>query len=472
VPGSVTRNLVIVIPDTLRTLDGVSGFSPSRDVPFIAGVAGRSVRFSGAVASGAWTFPSHASLLLGTESWRKDRAWGNGNGSGTTSIARAWAEAGGETVAFSLNPFVTNRNGILRDYDEFRDRWTNDLGTLAWQISRPVDLLLNFLGAWSLPDTNDHRKDRTPRGLAVRPLYRFTEGAAQVLCLARAPLFNSDRLLHQLSRFLRDRRSHRGLHVLINLMDAHEPYPLPRSPRTTALEAGTVPTWNLGPHSTNLSRASRAGNAAQAGYLSAVRGLDSTLANLFDLLRKHSILPDASVWIASDHGQSLGENGEYGHGQSLSDEVVRVPVFAWRPRNGSPGSEPRDIATALDHRHLHDLIVDSILAPDRPLEAGIPGVVEKRGPATSYLQVRRAVGPGPMVREPLTRYVRMWDDGSQVAAHQRVGGPSITVDSQRGDGAPSLQTAVRNLLRNANEHGDLAEVEDDVASRLTSWGYV
>lgn len=65
----------------------------------------------------------------------------------------------------------------------------------------------------------------------------------------------------------------------------------------------------------------------QAAYALAVQ---DTVAAWVPLLRE---LEDAGwlVIVTSDHGEALGEGGRWGHGRSLDDEQVRVPLVVWGP---------------------------------------------------------------------------------------------------------------------------------------------
>ncbi len=50
---------------------------------------------------------------------------------------------------------------------------------------------------------------------------------------------------------------------------------------------------------------------------------------------------DPLIIVTSDHGQLLGEKGRLGHGYTLDDEVVRVPLYV-RPPSGIGTIEPSD----------------------------------------------------------------------------------------------------------------------------------
>src|SRR5690606_5931280 len=60
----------------------------------------------------------------------------------------------------------------------------------------------------------------------------------------------------------------------------------------------------------------------RAAYHEEVAYLDAELGRLFEDLRRRGRLEDALILLTSDHGEELGEHGRWGHGRSLSDEVL------------------------------------------------------------------------------------------------------------------------------------------------------
>lgn len=68
-------------------------------------------------------------------------------------------------------------------------------------------------------------------------------------------------------------------------------------------------------------------------YLNVLRETDRQIARLFAALRERGLADDTLVAITGDHGQSFGFPHEaWGHGFSVYDEAVRVPLVLWNPR--------------------------------------------------------------------------------------------------------------------------------------------
>jgi arylsulfatase A-like enzyme len=60
--------------------------------------------------------------------------------------------------------------------------------------------------------------------------------------------------------------------------------------------------------------------------------LDRALANLFTDLDRRGLLENALVIVTADHGEHLGEHEMLSHGNTLFEEVIRVPLLVRLPR--------------------------------------------------------------------------------------------------------------------------------------------
>jgi lipid A ethanolaminephosphotransferase len=67
-------------------------------------------------------------------------------------------------------------------------------------------------------------------------------------------------------------------------------------------------------------------------YDNSILATDRFLADVISILKKHQASVDGAIYYASDHGESLGENGLFLHGTpySMAPEVqTHVPMIAW-----------------------------------------------------------------------------------------------------------------------------------------------
>ena len=59
---------------------------------------------------------------------------------------------------------------------------------------------------------------------------------------------------------------------------------------------------------------------------------DDTLRAMFSRLEKLGFLDNCLVIVTSDHGESLGERGQYSHPSVLYRELVDVPLIVAGPK--------------------------------------------------------------------------------------------------------------------------------------------
>lgn len=83
------------------------------------------------------------------------------------------------------------------------------------------------------------------------------------------------------------------------------------------------------------------------------------MSNLIDLLKDKN----AFLLYVSDHGESLGENGYYGHGGPLIAEQTTVPFLVWMSDEFKQ-KHPESVASIKNYANneiSHDYIFHSIL---------------------------------------------------------------------------------------------------------------
>ena len=68
-----------------------------------------------------------------------------------------------------------------------------------------------------------------------------------------------------------------------------------------------------------------------AAYASRVQRMDTCLGKFFDDLKKSGAYDDSIIIVTSDHGDSLGERGRWGHAYTIFPEIVRIPLIVRLP---------------------------------------------------------------------------------------------------------------------------------------------
>jgi arylsulfatase A-like enzyme len=68
-----------------------------------------------------------------------------------------------------------------------------------------------------------------------------------------------------------------------------------------------------------------------APYASRVRRLDACFGGFLDTLRREQLYDDSVIILTSDHGESMGEDGRWGHAYTMFPEVLKVPMVVHLP---------------------------------------------------------------------------------------------------------------------------------------------
>jgi arylsulfatase A-like enzyme len=125
----------------------------------------------------------------------------------------------------------------------------------------------------------------------------------------------------------------------------------------------------------------------KALYDGEIRFTDANLERLLAALRERGLLEDALVVVTADHGEEFFEHGGKGHQKTLFDEVVRVPLVLWWPRELEGGRVVADQARLVD-------LTPTILAA-----AGVRAPSPAQGRDLLPLARGESLGPAPALCE-------------------------------------------------------------------------
>ena len=107
-------------------------------------------------------------------------------------------------------------------------------------------------------------------------------------------------------------------------------------------------------------------DAFYAPYASRVRRFDECFGGFVNDLKAKGLYDDSLIVLTSDHGDSLGEEGRWGHAYTLYPEVVQVPLVVHLPAYARAGVEtdPAQLAFTTDITPtLHALLGHTVTAP-------------------------------------------------------------------------------------------------------------
>ncbi len=89
-------------------------------------------------------------------------------------------------------------------------------------------------------------------------------------------------------------------------------------------------------------------HAPHTSYNHGVGADDAAVGKLIAALRAQKIYDDALVFVAANHGESLGAHGEQTHGIFLYDETIHVPLLMKLPQNKLAGKQINNRVRLLD----------------------------------------------------------------------------------------------------------------------------
>ena len=90
------------------------------------------------------------------------------------------------------------------------------------------------------------------------------------------------------------------------------------------------------------------GGRSRQSFLAGTAPLPLPSGTLIDRLKSEGIYDSSMIILLSDHGEEFWEHGSSGHGYSLHDENVRVPLIVRWPGVVEPGSVSNDPVSSID----------------------------------------------------------------------------------------------------------------------------
>jgi choline-sulfatase len=110
--------------------------------------------------------------------------------------------------------------------------------------------------------------------------------------------------------------------MFLNYYDPHSPYDDPAGYAEKFLPRGVK--WKRGNRRVTPA-------ILRALYDGEIRYTDDQLGRLLTVLRQRGLYDDTWIVVTADHGELLGEHAELGHGGTLYEEEIRVPLIVKHP---------------------------------------------------------------------------------------------------------------------------------------------
>jgi arylsulfatase A-like enzyme len=146
--------------------------------------------------------------------------------------------------------------------------------------------------------------------------------------------------------------------LFLHLMDPHADYAPPIAharlfdPKLKQTDSGTYDSFKKfikGLNPEPLSIGKRELRTITALYDGEIHYVDSQLKRLFRILQSRGLLENTLVVFTSDHGEELNDHGSMeGHGWTLYDEVLRIPLVVRFPENQHGGKRISSLVQSID----------------------------------------------------------------------------------------------------------------------------
>ncbi|NOY93277.1 MAG: sulfatase [Deltaproteobacteria bacterium] len=328
------KNVLVYLIDTLRA-DHLRAYAPETRVEtpgLTRFLRGASV-FSEAHAQENWTKPSVATLLSSLFPWQHTATEGDSVVPRSVRLLPEMLHARGfRTAAFIANGYVSDRFGFGRGWDDYRNYIREGRRTKAQYVAHDV---LSWLDAHAADGRFFLYVHTIDPHVPYRPPASFLERYGDASY--RGPVdFRHDSTLLE--------------HV-----------------KTGAVSFGAADRRQL-----------------EALYDAEISYHDVYFDRIMDGLARRGLADDTLVVVTADHGEEFWDHGSVGHGHSLYEELLHVPLFVRWPGLGSPRRVPGPaglvdvvptIFEALGEQTPPGLSGRSLGARLRGLSPDAPGVV-------------------------------------------------------------------------------------------------
>ena len=297
------RRIILITVDTLRA-DAISAYrgGSGRPTPAIDALAADGVRFEHAYAPAPWTLPSLVSLVTGVAPSVHHAVGFDGRLDGSaTTLAERLSGRGYRTAAILQNDLLSPIRNLGQGFDEYADLaapWYGEsLGAALLHRVSPS----RFPGKeW--PSTADHT---------------------------------------QLVLDWLDRHQSQDFFLWVHYLDPHAPYAPPSEYLAgeppagigTAFE-GQKETMEGLVVTTNDQR-----RWVRSLYDAETRYVDANVGRIVGALKERSLYDDTLIVLTADHGEEFWEHGSLGHGHSMYQELLEVPLIMKLPSSRRASGE-------------------------------------------------------------------------------------------------------------------------------------
>jgi arylsulfatase A-like enzyme len=438
-------NLILLVLDSVRAAN-VSCYGYHRPTtPNLDRLAAEASLYEQAISVGCWTLPVHVSMFTGLYPYQHGVNISAATLSGQRpTLAGQLRSLGYQTACFSNNPYISQTTGLIAGFDTVED---------MWQASRPRGIR-RTKASQLIKTLQRYGRITDPAVWAIRSLRKLVKRARPKRddSDSGAALTNS-----AIEDWLAQRQTDRPFFLFANYMECHQPYRAP-APYDRRFMDRRVSERDIHRLTTDLFSTMDEGRLDRQSdreilrslYDGALAYLDERVGQLVRALESAGILDDTVLVITSDHGDSLGEHGRFGHRTELYEQLVHVPLLIRYPACFRGGDRVRPQVQLID---LYPTLLElagaeippevlrssqSLLAPPETWSRPF-AVAENTGTKSQQGVLAR------MIRTEQYKYI--W----------------------KSDGDHELYNLRADPGEEANLVGSETEVADDLQRQLTEW---
>ena len=315
-------HVILITVDTLRA-DRISAYNPEAlPTPSIDRLAKYALVFTKALSPAPWTLPAMTFIMTGVSpsvhgaTNQASRVPDN-----AMTLAEYMNQEGYRTAAIGDNSLLKPAHNLTQGFDEY-----------------------DFFPKRSMGDSFGAVLLQTRR--------RFQ------------PEVSTDDLTDLFIQWLRANRKN-DFFLWLHYYDPHEPYaPPPRSLPEESPEPGIGTYFGRGKE---VRGGQFVPSLAERGWIrrlyeSEVRYVDQNIGALLEILDRLGLYRDSLIVLTSDHGEEFWEHGGLGHGHSLHDELLWVPLMIKLPGLAARGQ----ISSLVDTTSLTPTLLELCGIPYRP----------------------------------------------------------------------------------------------------------
>lgn len=301
-------DVMLVVMDTVRAAN-VSAYGYERaTTPQFDALAAQGAFFLDATSPSTWSLPSHASLFTGLyPSVHGTHGESRLLAEEQTTLAEVFSAAGYDTQCFTANPHISSPFGLTQGFAAEDRAWADASGGRSFVF---INRFLDALG-FGVEDKGG--------ATVVANFQRWVESRGE----GARPSF-----------------------VFVNFLEAHFPYhqlPSPFVHAFTDLDDEALREASMLTLAAQFGRpldeeaTARARQPALDMYDGGVLYTDRLLGKLVRSLEEAGRLDRTVLIVLSDHGELLGEYGLFGHGGSMHQEDLHVPLMVRYPEKVAAG---------------------------------------------------------------------------------------------------------------------------------------